>query len=211
MALVAGFLFAGPETGAAAAKPSLSLGGSNGITLAPGGDSARTFRLKGQGVAKLTVRLVVVSGEQAKTCATCTYGWKLEPKDKPGELGEILLLYKHQRDEQIIPSLGFDAPRAGAGTSNSGGVVKVKGKSLFSVRPAADLALSPKQEHLLEIAVVADKDGEKQFRASEKDLDFTTDSRTLKKLEEVKTWAKKNPKVSVIVLTVSWLPAGIKR
>jgi hypothetical protein len=164
--------------------------------------------LKAQEVGKVTVRLIAVSGQKAKTCATCTQGWKSEPKDKDREVGEILLLYKHQSDEQIIPSLGFEVRnRVGAGTSE-GRVVKVEGKSLGSVRAAADLALSPKREHPLEIAFIANKDGEKQFRASVKDLtSFTADGKALKTLEEVKTWAKKNPKVTVIVLTVSWLPA----
>jgi hypothetical protein len=80
----------------------------------------------------------------------------------------------------------------------------VKGNYLGGVRAAADRALRPNEELLLEFAVVADEDREKQFRDSVKDIAAMKELKTLK---DVKAWAKKNPKVTVIVLTVSWLPA----
>jgi hypothetical protein len=205
VALVAWFLFAGPAPVAVAAEASLSVEEEYSMTLMPDGDDASTWLLKRQGVREVTVGLVALSGEQSKTCATITQSWKTGSKDKPSDGGEILLLYKRQTDEQIIPSLGFNS-RSGAGKFE-GRVVKMKGKRLGAVR-AADRVLSPKDEHLLEIAVFADKDGEKQFRDSVKDFSsFTAAMKTLKTLEDVKSWAKKNPKVTVIILTVSWLPA----
>jgi len=205
VALVAWLLFAGPLPVGVAAEASLSVEDGYRMTLMPDGDDASTWLLKGQRVRELQLGLVVLSGKQAKTCATFTQSWKTKSKDKPSEGGEILLLYKRQTDEQIIPSLGFNS-RSGAG-KYQGSVVKVKGKRLGAVRAPAR-ALSPKGKHLLEMAVFADKDGEKQFRDSVKDFaSFTTGMKALKTLGDVKTWAKKNPKVTVIVLTVSWLPA----
>src|SRR5262245_50485105 len=199
VALVAWFFFAGLAPVAVALEASVSLGKGHSMKLQPDGDHASTWPLKIQNVEAVTIKLVAVSGEQAKTCPTITHSW---PKNKPGE-GEILLLYKRQTDEQIIPSLGFDAGGEGAGKFK-GGVVKVKGKYLAGVRAAVDRALSSKEERLLEIAFVADGQGEKQFRDSVKDIEAIKELKTLK---DVKTWAKKNPKVTVIVLTVSWLPA----
>jgi hypothetical protein len=123
-------------------------------------------------------------GKQAKICATFTQSWKTRSKDKPSEGGEILLLYKRRTNEQIIPSLGFNS-RSGAG-KYQGSVVKVKGKRLGAVRAPAR-ALSPKGKHLLEMAVFADKEGEKQFRDSVKDFaSFTAGMKLLKTLEDVK-------------------------
>jgi hypothetical protein len=193
--LVAWFLFASPEPVAAAAEPSLSVLTSNSVKLIPSSHDASILRLKHQDVRELTVRLVAVSGEQAQTCATFSGNWKPGPKDKPGNAGEFLLLYQLQRDEQIIPSLGVDAQ--GAGGKVEGKVVKVKGKPLMT-SPAVNRALSPKEEHLLEETFVVEEG---------KDVKIAFPNKRFKTLEEVKTWTKKNPTVTVIVLIVSWLPA----
>jgi hypothetical protein len=204
VASVAWFLLAGPAAVAVAAEASLSVEEGYRITLRPDQDDASTWLLKRQGVREVTVGLVALSGEQTKTCATITHSWKTGSKDKPRDGGELLLLYKRQADEQLIPSLGFTS-RSGAGKFEGSGV-KVKGKRLGAVRAAAR-ALSPKEEHLLEIAVIADKDGEKQLRDSGKgEKSFPAALKTLKTLEDVKTWAKKHPKVTVIILTLSWFP-----
>jgi hypothetical protein len=196
VAWVAWFLFAGPVPGAGAAESSLAVKEWRSAALLPGGDDAHTWQLKLQGDSEVMVRLVALSGEQAKTCATATRSWKTAAKDKPSEGGEILLLYKRQPDEQIVPALGFIA-QGGEGKGEApANVVKLKGK-LVAFNPRGDFALSPKQEHLLEIAVVAGKDSGV--------VNFGKES--LKTLEDVKTWATKNPMVTVIVLTVSWFPA----
>jgi hypothetical protein len=205
VALVAWFLFAGSVPVAVAAEASLSVEQGFSMTLMPAGDDASTWLLKRQGVREVTMRLVALSGEQAQTCATITQSWKTGPKDKPSAAGEILLLFKRQTDAQIIPSLGFNS-RSGAGKFE-GSVVTVKGKRLGAVR-AAERALRPKEEHLLALAVFADQDGEKQFRDSRKDFaSFSAAMKALKTPQDVKTWAKKHPKVTVLILTVSWLPA----
>src|SRR5215470_2850095 len=110
VALVAWLLLAGPALVAVPLDASVSVGDGHNMTLRPGEDHASTWPLKVQNVEALTVKLMAVSGEQAKACATFTHSW---PKNKLGE-GEILLLYKRQTDAQIIPSLGFHAG-AGAG------------------------------------------------------------------------------------------------
>ena len=197
LALMAWFLVAGPAPVAMALEASVSVGTGHFMTLQPDGDHASTWPLKIGNVEALTVKLVAVFGDQAKKCSTITHSW---PKNKTDE-AEIVLLYKRQTKEQIIPSLGFHAG-AGAGKSEAGGV-KVKGNYLGGVRATADRALSPNEEFLLEFAFVADEDGEKQFRHSVKDIAAMKELKTLK---DVTAWAKKNPKVTVIVLTVSWLP-----
>src|SRR5437763_15508057 len=99
--LAAWFLLAGPAPVAVALEASVSVGNGHSMTLDPDEDYASTWPLKVQNVEALTVTLVALSGEQAKTCAAFTHSW---PKNKPGE-GEILPLYKRQTDELIIPSL----------------------------------------------------------------------------------------------------------
>ena len=64
--------------------------------------------------------------------------------------------------------------------------------------PAVNRALSPKEEHLLEETFVVEEG---------KDVKIAFPNKRFKTLEEVKTWTKKNPTVTVIVLIVSWLPA----
>ena len=148
VASVAWFLLAGPAAVAVAAEASLSVEEGYRITLRPDQDDASTWLLKRQGVREVTVGLVALSGEQAKTCATITHSWKTGSQDKPSDGGELLLLYKRQADEQLIPSLGFSS-RSGVGKFEGSGV-KVKGKRLGTVRAAAR-ALSPKEEHLLAV------------------------------------------------------------
>ena len=202
VALVAWFLLAGPTPGAVAGEASLSVKEGLSVNLVPDGDTGSVLVLKHQGVPKITLELVALSGAQAKTCATITHGWKKGTSEE----GQIVLVYKRQTAEHIIPSLGFNSP-AGAG-GEGGSVVKVNGKHLCSFRPPAGRALGSKEKQLLEVAIFADKDGEKQFRDSVKDFaSFSDAMKTLKSLEDVKTWAAKYPKVTVIVLTVSWLPA----
>jgi hypothetical protein len=203
VSLVPLFLFTGAAPVAVAAEASLSVKDGYGVTLNPGGDDASTFVLKGQGIREVTLEVVALSGERATTCATITHSWA---KDKAGEEGQILLVYKRQADDQIVPFLGFGV-RRGAG-SFGGRVVKVKEKRLGSFRPAAGRGLTPKGKHLIEIAVFADKDGEKHFRDSVKDAEsFTAAMKTLRSFGDVKAWAKKNPKVTVVMLSLSWLPA----
>jgi hypothetical protein len=201
--LVAWFLLAGPAPVAVTTEASLLVEDGYSMTLMPDGDDASTWLLKRQGVREITVRLVALSGRQAKTCATIKHSWA---KDKPIEDAQIVMVNKRQADGQTVPSLGIGAP-GGAG-SFDGSVVKVNGKRLRSYRPAVGRALSPKDKHLIAIAFFADKDGEKQFQDWVKDFASFDDAlKTLTTLEDVQTWANQNPKVTVTVLTLSWLPA----
>jgi hypothetical protein len=192
VALLGWFLFDGPAPLAVAAEPSLSVKEFRRTSLSPGGDEVCTWQLKLQGVRKVTAMLLALSGKQVKTCVTSTGSWT---KNNPSKEGDIFLLIKHQTEKELIPSLGFN-PGGGEGLSK-GDVVKVKGSKVVDTA-IRDCPLSSKGEAILFIALIVDKgSGTVSFPGKE----------PLKTLKDLKTWAKKYPKVTVIVLTVSWLPA----
>ncbi len=171
------------------------------------GGNGWIFNLKIQGAHALTAEVLLITGGEVRTLQSVTAKWD---SWKAGEIkmGRLLLLEKRNEGEHgFEPVLGYTLPGAGiAGsgpdrvtvTAGDAGKRGEQGMNTTAFAHDATNRLSPKEVHIVLRNCYVTGGG------LAKDLEPFAKVSTL---DDAKTASKKNPKVTVVVLTMSWIPA----
>jgi hypothetical protein len=174
------------------------------------GDGGRgwIFILKIQGAHTLTAKVVLITGGEVKTIQTVTAKWESWPKEGEIKKGRLLLLEKRNEGEHgFEPVLGYTLPGAGilgtgpnkvTVTTGDAGKGKESGMRTTAFASDATNMLGPKEVHQVLRNCYVTGGG----LAGDLEPFAKVDT-----LDDAKTASKKNPKVTVIVLMLSWIPA----